>query len=128
MEALREIGADGINLVLSDDKMPRLDGVTMASRLGIREHVISVVLLGTVVPTADRPKGPRPSDQRGNSLRAGVQTLSRGKRQSGSRDGCLGTGGGGSRASCRARLLMSRQGAHGVPAWMLLRWSLGQGH
>jgi len=65
MEALREIGADGINLVLSDDKMPRLDGVTMASRLGIREHVISVTLLGAVAPTAGRPEGPRPPGQRG---------------------------------------------------------------
>jgi len=65
MEALREIGADSINLVLSDDKMPRLDGVTMASRLGIREYVISVVLLSAVPPIAERPEGPRPPDQRG---------------------------------------------------------------
>ena len=50
VEALREVDEDGIDLVLSDVKMPHLDGISLAHRLGSRERSVPVVLMSAVGP------------------------------------------------------------------------------
>ena len=58
VEALREVDADGIDLVLSDVKMPRLDGVSLAHRLSTRDHTVPVVLMSAVPPRGKPPQVP----------------------------------------------------------------------
>ena len=50
LQALQEVAADGIDLVLSDITMPRLDGVSLARRLGCGEPTVPVVLMSAVAP------------------------------------------------------------------------------
>jgi two-component system, sensor histidine kinase and response regulator len=50
LEALREVDTDEVDLVLSDVKMPRLDGVTLARRLAAREPSVPIVLMSAVAP------------------------------------------------------------------------------
>ena len=55
VEALRKADADGIDLVLADVTMSRLDGVTLARRLGTGEQAVPVVLM-SVVSTGESPE------------------------------------------------------------------------
>ena len=50
LEALREVDTDEVDLVLSDVKMPRLDGVTLAHRLAARDPPVPIVLMSAVAP------------------------------------------------------------------------------
>ena len=58
LDALQEVEGDGIDLVLTDIKMPRLDGASLARRLCSREHAVPVVLMSAVIPAADLPDVP----------------------------------------------------------------------
>ncbi len=57
MEALRKADADGIDLVLADVKMSRLDGVTLARRPSTSEQAVPVMLM-SVVSTGESPEVP----------------------------------------------------------------------
>ena len=58
LDALQEVEADGIDLVLTDIKMPRLDGASLARQLCSREHAVPVVLMSAVFPAAELPDVP----------------------------------------------------------------------
>ena len=54
-EALEVIEQHGIDLVLSDVKMPRLDGASMVHHLRLRGDAIPVVLMSAVYAEVDLP-------------------------------------------------------------------------
>jgi CheY-like chemotaxis protein len=55
MQALEMLEQRGIDLVLSDVKMPRLDGASMVQRLRSRGDAIPVVLMSAVYAEVDLP-------------------------------------------------------------------------
>jgi CheY-like chemotaxis protein len=55
LQALEEIEQHGIDLVLSDVKMPRLDGAALVHRLRARGDAIPVVLMSAVYAEVDLP-------------------------------------------------------------------------
>jgi CheY-like chemotaxis protein len=55
LQALHELQADNIDLVLSDVRMPRLDGSSLARRLPGRSHAVPVVLMSAVDVEVDLP-------------------------------------------------------------------------
>ena len=55
MQALEMLEQHGIDLVLSDVKMPRLDGASMVQRLRSRGDAIPVVLMSAVYAEVDLP-------------------------------------------------------------------------
>ena len=56
LEALQEMEADGIDLVLSDVKMPGLDGTALVHHLQHRrKHAVPIVLMSAVSTIADLP-------------------------------------------------------------------------
>ncbi len=56
--ALEMLDEDGIDLVLSDVQMPRLDGPSLVRRLRDRGHAVPVVLMSGVVARVDVPGAP----------------------------------------------------------------------
>jgi CheY-like chemotaxis protein len=58
LEALQELASDGIDLVLSDIKMPHLDGVSLARQLCSREPAVPVVLMCAAAPGGELPDVP----------------------------------------------------------------------
>lgn len=55
LAALAEIEANGIDLIVSDVKMPRLDGPALVRRLRRRGHRVPVVLMSAVYADVDLP-------------------------------------------------------------------------
>jgi CheY-like chemotaxis protein len=55
LQAIDELEADNIDLVLSDVRMPRLDGPSLARRLRGRGHAVPVVLMSAVAVEVDLP-------------------------------------------------------------------------
>jgi two-component system, OmpR family, response regulator MprA len=55
LQAIDELQADNIDLVLSDVRMPRLDGPSLARRLRGRGHAVPVVLMSAVDVEVDLP-------------------------------------------------------------------------
>ncbi len=55
LQAIDELQADNIDLVLSDVRMPRLDGPSLARRLRERGHAVPVVLMSAVDVEVDLP-------------------------------------------------------------------------
>jgi two-component system, NtrC family, nitrogen regulation response regulator NtrX len=55
LEALEVMERHGIDLVLSDVKMPRLDGASLVQRLRARGDAIPVVLMSAVYAEVDLP-------------------------------------------------------------------------
>jgi CheY-like chemotaxis protein len=55
LQAIDELQADNIDLVLSDVRMPRLDGPSLAPRLRGRGHAVPVVLMTAVDVEVDLP-------------------------------------------------------------------------
>lgn len=55
LQAIDELQADNIDLVLSDVRMPRLDGPSLARRLRRRGHTVPVVLMSAVDVEVDLP-------------------------------------------------------------------------
>jgi CheY-like chemotaxis protein len=58
LEALREIEAEEIDLVLSDVKMPRLDGAALVQGLRRRKLAVPVVLMSAVSTGGELPGVP----------------------------------------------------------------------
>ena len=56
--ALEMLDEDGIDLVVSDVHMPRLDGLSLVRRLRDRGHAVPVVLMSGVVARVDVPGAP----------------------------------------------------------------------
>src|SRR3954463_10997619 len=55
LEAIDELEVDDVDLVLSDVRMPRLDGPSLARRLHRRGHPVPVVLMSAVPLDVDLP-------------------------------------------------------------------------
>lgn len=55
IEALQELDADGIDLVVSDVSMPRLDGATLARRMRTRRRPVPVILMSAIYADIDLP-------------------------------------------------------------------------
>jgi DNA-binding response OmpR family regulator len=55
MEALTAIEDDGIDVVLSDVRMPRLDGAALVRRLRMGGHTVPVVLMSAIYADVDLP-------------------------------------------------------------------------
>ena len=55
LQAIDELEVDNVDLVLSDVRMPRLDGPTLARRLRRRGQAIPVVLMSAVDLEVDLP-------------------------------------------------------------------------
>ena len=55
LAAMREVEADGIDLILSDVRMPRLDGATMAWILRQRGYDLPVILMSAAYADVDLP-------------------------------------------------------------------------
>ena len=55
LQAIDELQADNIDLVLSDVRMPRLDGPSLARRLRGRGRAVPVVLMSAVDVEVDLP-------------------------------------------------------------------------
>jgi two-component system response regulator MprA len=55
LEALEMLEQHGVDLVLSDVKMPRLDGASLVNRLRSRGDAIPVVLMSAVYAEVDLP-------------------------------------------------------------------------
>ena len=55
LQAIDELQADSIDLVLSDVRMPRLDGPSLARRLRGRGHAVPVVLMSAIDVEVDLP-------------------------------------------------------------------------
>ena len=55
LQAIEELQADDVDLVLSDVRMPRLDGPSLARRLRGRSHAVPVVLMSAVDVEVDLP-------------------------------------------------------------------------
>jgi two-component system, OmpR family, response regulator MprA len=55
LQAIDELQADDVDLVLSDVRMPRLDGPSLARRLRGRGHAVPVVLMSAVDVEVDLP-------------------------------------------------------------------------
>jgi CheY-like chemotaxis protein len=55
LEALEVMERHGVDLVLSDVKMPRLDGASLVQRLRARGNTIPVVLMSAVYAEVDLP-------------------------------------------------------------------------
>ena len=55
LQAIEEFEVDDVDLVLSDVRMPRLDGPSLARRLRGRGHTIPVVLMSAVDVEVDLP-------------------------------------------------------------------------
>jgi CheY-like chemotaxis protein len=58
LEALQEMEAEGIDLILSDVKMPGLDGVALVQGMRRRRLAVPVVLMSAVSPGVDLPGVP----------------------------------------------------------------------
>jgi CheY-like chemotaxis protein len=56
--ALEELEQDGIDVVLADVTMPRLDGVSLVRRVRTGRFAVPVVLMSAVAPTASLPGVP----------------------------------------------------------------------
>jgi two-component system response regulator MprA len=66
LQAIDELQADDVDLVLSDVRMPRLDGPSLARRLRGRGHAVPVVLMSAVDVEVDLPEVrflPKPFDR-----------------------------------------------------------------
>jgi CheY-like chemotaxis protein len=55
LEAIDELDMDDVDLVLSDVRMPRLDGPALARRLRRHGHAVPVVLMSAVDAEVDLP-------------------------------------------------------------------------
>ena len=55
LQAIDELEVDDVDLVLSDVRMPRLDGPSLALRLRRRGHAVPVVLMSAVDVEVDLP-------------------------------------------------------------------------
>ena len=55
LQAIEELQADDVDLVLSDVRMPRLDGPSLARRLRGRGHAVPVVLMSAIDVEVDLP-------------------------------------------------------------------------
>jgi two-component system, OmpR family, response regulator MprA len=55
LQAIDELEVDDVDLVLSDVRMPRLDGPSLARRLCGRGHAVPVVLMSAVDVEVDLP-------------------------------------------------------------------------
>ena len=55
LEAIDELEVDGVDLVLSDVRMPRLDGPALARRLRRHGYAVPVVLMSAVDVEVDLP-------------------------------------------------------------------------
>ena len=55
LEAIDELEVDGVDLVLSDVRMPRLDGPALARRLRRHGYAVPVVLMSAVGVEVDLP-------------------------------------------------------------------------
>lgn len=55
LQAIDELEVDDVDLVLSDVRMPRLDGPSLAHRLRRRGHAVPVVLMSAVDVEVDLP-------------------------------------------------------------------------
>ena len=55
LHALQEIEAAGVDLVLSDVRMPRLDGTALINQLRRRRHPVPVVLMSAISAGVDLP-------------------------------------------------------------------------
>jgi CheY-like chemotaxis protein len=55
LQAIDQLEVDNIDLVLSDVRMPRLDGPSLARRLRGRGHAVPVVLMSAVAVEVDLP-------------------------------------------------------------------------
>ena len=55
LQAIDELGVDDVDLVLSDVRMPRLDGPSLARRLRGRGHAVPSVLMSAVDVEVDLP-------------------------------------------------------------------------
>src|SRR5918998_2547141 len=55
LQAIDEMEVDDVDLVLSDVRMPRLDGPSLARRLRGRGHAVPVVLMSAVEVEVDLP-------------------------------------------------------------------------
>ncbi len=55
LQAIDELEVDDVDLVLSDVRMPRLDGPSLARRLRRRGHAVPVVLMSAVDVEVDLP-------------------------------------------------------------------------
>src|SRR5918998_6917738 len=68
LEAIDELETDDVDLVLSDVRMPRLDGPALARRLRRHGHAVPVVLMSAVDVEVDLPGVrflPKPFDRAG---------------------------------------------------------------
>jgi two-component system, OmpR family, response regulator MprA len=55
LQAIDQLEVDDVDLVLSDVRMPRLDGPSLARRLRRRGHAVPVVLISAVDVEVDLP-------------------------------------------------------------------------
>jgi len=55
LQAIDELEVDDVDVVLSDVRMPRLDGPSLARRLRRRGHAVPVVLMSAVNVEVDLP-------------------------------------------------------------------------
>ena len=55
LQAIDELEVDNVDLVLSDVRMPRLDGPSLARRLRGRGHAVPVVLMSAIDVEVDLP-------------------------------------------------------------------------
>jgi len=58
LAALAALEQDGIDLVLSDVRMPRLDGIALTHRLHQHEPAVPVLLMSAVTPIPELPEVP----------------------------------------------------------------------
>ncbi len=66
LQAIDELAGEEVDLVLSDVRMPRLDGPSLARRLRGRGHAVPVVLMSAVDVEVDLPEVrflPKPFDR-----------------------------------------------------------------